>query len=163
MKMLKRLRERIRRRVGATFVGVPVHQVPRSVQLDDYSCVAHAVRSVLAHVGVPVPRTRHLKYLLGTNEDTGTDDAAVITYLRMRGVRAYAEPSLPVKKLRELLARGHLVLCDVDGDHVALVHGMDRNDVHLADPSVVRCPGRSQPLTDFRERFGRSGIVVQVR
>jgi ABC-type bacteriocin/lantibiotic exporter with double-glycine peptidase domain len=145
-------------RTGGRFVG---HEgFPRTLQMDNYTCAPCCVLMVLRHFGRRAT-LGSVKGALGTDED-GTYTGPMVTYLRRRGLVASSR-RMRVRDLEVALARGAVVIATVDGDHVAVVHGIDQRHVHLADPAFNRSIFRRVPRSRFRKRWDHEGIVVRPR
>ena len=142
------------------FVGVPAARFRRLVQLDSFSCGSKAVQMILVHFGVAV-RLGHarLKALLGTNPEKGTAVVPMLTLLR-RHLRVGYRTNLSWHELLKALRKGGVVLVALDGDHFGVVHAVDHGRVFVADPSLLRCPGRRQTRRRFLARWTRWGLIV---
>jgi predicted double-glycine peptidase len=140
-------------------VGVPEDQFLRSIQLDSFSCGSHSVFMVLRFFGITLRHGR-VKTLLGTNPETGTAIEPMVRLLRRRGLRVGYKPNLSWRELLNALRRGGVVLVALDGDHFAVVHAADHRRVFVADPSLLRCPSRSQVRHRFLSRWTRWGLIV---
>lgn len=131
----------------------------RSIQLDDYSCGSRSAYMILRHFGHRMPHA-WVKYVLGTNEKSGTNKKPLRALFRRKGLSARIQRDMGFKDLRKALGRGAVVLVDVDGDHYAVVHGVGDKYVHIADPSFIRCPKRRLSHKRFRKRWQGWGLVV---
>lgn len=140
------------------FVGTK--SFPRSLQLDDYSCGSRAVYSVMRHFSVTRPHWL-LKSQLGTKPDTGTTVHQMIRVLRRHGLRVGYRPNLGWRELVQALRVEAVVIVHLDGEHLAVAHALDHRKVWLADPSLLRCPGRTQTRRKFLSRWTRWGLVVR--
>lgn len=132
----------------------------RSLQLDNFSCGARSIYSVLRHFGVHRPYGV-LKADLGTRPASGTAVHAMIRVLRVNGLRVGYRPRWSWRSLMKALSVHAVVIVHLDGDHLGVVHGADDQRIYLADPSIIRCPGRSQPRQKFLSRWTRWGLVVR--
>jgi ABC-type bacteriocin/lantibiotic exporter with double-glycine peptidase domain len=145
-------------KTGEKFVG---HEdFRRSLQMGDFTCAPVCVLMVLRHFGRRAT-LGSVKRALGTDED-GTYIGPMLAYLRKRGLVASSR-RMGVRDLEAALARGAVVIATVDGDHVVVVHGIDRRHVHLADPAFNRSIFRRVPRPRFRERWDNEGILVRPR
>ncbi len=144
------------------FLGRPPHKVRRSIQQDEYSCGAHVCLTALrVFRKTKIPSIPRLIWVLGTDEEWGTDDWAIAAYLRTRNIPVEMPRTLRWKELRHAIAKGKLVIATVDGeDHYVVVHGVDDQYVYLSDPSENRCPGRTQTIREFQARYDKFGIIV---
>jgi len=144
-------------------LGVPVlgtADFKRSYQLDDYSCGAHSAYMIARHFGIWwVPYTK-VKRQLKTNED-GTTLRPILQFFRKHKLKTNYRPNMYFKDLKGALARDAVVMVHVDGDHLAVVHGMTDSHVYLADPSIVRTFGRRVTKETFLRRWSRWGITVR--
>jgi ABC-type bacteriocin/lantibiotic exporter with double-glycine peptidase domain len=145
-------------------VGVPEDQFLRSIQLDSFSCGSHSVFMVLRFFGITLRHGR-VKTLLGTNPETGTTIEPMVRLLRRRGLRVGYRPKIGWRGLLSALARGRVAIVHLDGDHLAVVHGVVRSaegyNVLIADPSLFRCRGRRITTTQFlRERWTGWALLV---
>lgn len=139
------------------FIGT--RSFPRSLQLDDYTCGSRAVYSVMRHFGVTRPYWL-LKSQLGTTPDKGTTVSSMMSVLRRSGLRVGYRPNLGWRELVQALKLGAVAVVHLDGDHIGVAHGVDDKYVHLADPSIIRCPGRRQTRERFLARWTRWGLLV---
>ncbi len=140
------------------FVGTT--KFTRLLQLDDWSCASRSVQAVLKFFGISRPHWL-LKSQLGTKPDTGTAVHQMIRVLRRHDLQVGYRPSLTWRELVRALKADAVLIVHLDGDHVAVAHGIDDTHVHLADPSFARCPGRRQTRRRFLERWTRWGLVVR--
>lgn len=148
------------KRGGFMFVGIPAALFSRSVQLDSYSCGSRCVFMVLVHFRIAISHAE-VKALLGTNPERGTAVVPMMRVLRKYGgLRVGYRPNLLWRELEQALRKGAIALISVDGDHFAICHGVGARVVHVADPSVLRCPGRRIAQAKFLQRFGRCGLLV---
>lgn len=130
---------------------------PQRYQLDDYSCGSRSTQMVLDYYGRPMGY-RAIKEELGTDED-GTSMAPIARLLRARGLAVTQYPRMQLRDLERCLRRG-IVIVQVDGDHVAVVHDIDERHVYIADPSPSRCNTARQMRARFRARWDRWGMVI---
>lgn len=132
----------------------------RLVQFDNWTCASRSVQAVLKFFGIT--RTHGLlKSQLETSPDTGTSVSSMIRVLRRQGLRVGYRPHLNWRALVHALNVEAVVIVHLDGDHLAVVHGVDDEHVYLADPSIIRCPGRRQWRQTFLARWTRWGLVVR--
>ncbi len=142
-------------------LGRPPHKVRRSIQQDNYSCGAHVCLTALRLFRrTKIPTANRLMVLLGTTKRYGTEDAAIITYLRMRGLTVSESRRMRWTDLKIAVSRKKVVVATVDDDHYALVHGIDDEYVYLSDPAVGRCAGRAQTIREFQSRFSKAGFAI---
>jgi predicted double-glycine peptidase len=141
-------------------VGVPTHEFRRVVQDNDWSCGACSVHMVLRHFGV-TQRYRKTVRDLGSSPAHGTNVGDMIAVLRDAGLRVGYRPNLGMRRLCDALSNDAVVLVHLDGDHFGVVHGADRTRVYLADPSIIRMPGRRMEHRKFLQRWTRWGLVVR--
>jgi ABC-type bacteriocin/lantibiotic exporter with double-glycine peptidase domain len=139
------------------FIGT--RSFSRSLQLDDYSCGSRAIYSVMRHFGVTRPHWL-LKSQLNTSPDAGTAVHRMIRVLRRHRLKVGYRPNLNWRGLVQALKADVVVIVHLDGDHIAVAHAVTEHHVLLADPSVLRCPGRRQTRRRFLERWSRWGLIV---
>jgi ABC-type bacteriocin/lantibiotic exporter with double-glycine peptidase domain len=132
----------------------------RTLQMNSYTCAPCSVFMVLRHFGRRA-QLGAVKKALRTDEH-GTHTGPMLAYLRKRGLVARSR-RMNVRDLEAALATGAVVIASVDGDHVAVVHGIDRHHVHLADPAFNRSLFRRVSRSRFRDRWDYEGIVVRPR
>jgi ABC-type bacteriocin/lantibiotic exporter with double-glycine peptidase domain len=140
-----------------SFVGY--ESFGRQVQWDTYSCVPRSVYATLRHFGKRAD-FRVIKRELRTTEE-GTEEQEVVRYMRKRGFRVRPDPRMTMRALRAALASGAVVLGYFDGDHMAVIYGMDRDYVYVADPSIIRAPFGRLTRERFRTRWDNDGLVVK--
>ena len=132
----------------------------RLLQFDDWSCASRSVQAVLKFFRITRPHWL-LKSQLGTTPDTGTTVHQMIRVLRRHGLRVGYRPNFSWRELVQALRTDAVVIVHLDGDHIAVAHGVDGTHVYLADPSVIRLRGRRQARRKFLERWTRWGLVVR--
>jgi ABC-type bacteriocin/lantibiotic exporter with double-glycine peptidase domain len=140
--------------------GIPTKKFKRSIQMDSYSCGAHATLMALRHFKQTGLTIKDVKYMTQTDKQ-GTGEEPIISCLRSRGLTAFKLRRLTIPRMRALLGRGHILITEVDGDHYCVVHGIDDEYVYLADPAVLRSASRQTPLREFAARKDGSGIAVR--
>lgn len=140
------------------FIGTT--KFTRLLQLDDWSCGSRSVQAVLKFFGITSPHWL-LKSQLGTKPDTGTAVHQMIRVLRRHGLRVGYRPNLGWREIVQALKLGGVAIVHLDGDHIGVVHGADDTHVHIADPSIIRCPGRRQTREKFLSRWTRWGLIVR--
>lgn len=115
-------------------------------------------RDVLQHFGRTVDYEAVKRALRTARDGTSTGD--ILRYLRRRGL--VAQPCrMTMRELTRALTQGCVVLAYVDGDHVAVVYGVDKEHVYVADPSLWRSLGRRVTRRAFLRRFDREGVLVR--
>jgi ABC-type bacteriocin/lantibiotic exporter with double-glycine peptidase domain len=140
--------------------GIPPKKFKRSIQMDSYSCGAHATLMALHHFKQTDLTITDVKYMTQTDKQ-GTAEEPIISCLRSRGLTAFKLRRLTIPRMRVLLGRGHILITEVDGDHYCVVHGIDDEFVYLADPATLRVVARQAPLREFAARKDGSGIAVR--
>ena len=117
----------------ATFVD----GIRRSVQVDDYSCGAHATLSILRAFG----RGRSLRATLdglGTDED-GTAAGPIMKLLRRRGLSVRVLRRARMRDLDAAVEQGRPCIVSLsDGEHWGVVGGTSRSRVFVTDSSPWR-------------------------
>lgn len=139
------------------FVGTK--DFPRSLQLDNYSCGARSVYSILNHFG----RNQTYSWVKEKTQLTsdGCNVADLVAALRGGGLRVgYRGGYMSFKELVKIFKKGGVALIHVDGDHFIVAHGYDGKRVWVADPSFFRCPTASLPSRKFRRRWCNWGLAV---
>lgn len=140
------------------FIGTK--KFTRLMQFDDWTCASRSVQAVLQFFGIAHPHGL-LKSQLGTRPDTGTKVSSMILVLRRNGLRVGYRPHLSWRALVHALKVGAVVIVHLDGDHLGVVHGVDDEHVHIADPSITRLLGRRQTRRKFLSRWTRWGLAVR--
>lgn len=130
----------------------------RSIQLDDHSCAAHCTLMVLRHFGVKASLAAVKKAI--KTDAAGTYPGDVQKYLRSRGFAVGRRRDMTYVDVLRALARGALLITDVDTDHVAVVHGASDRYVSIADPSIFRCPTTTIRRGTFNKRWDRSALII---
>lgn len=125
---------------------------PRFFQLDNYSCGSRCVQAILKHFDLPRSH-RILKEALRTTPDGGTPVHEIVRVLRRNHFRVGCRRALSLRGLLAAFRLGRVALVHLDGDHFAVAHAATERRVLLSDPSVIRCPGRSQPRRLFLARW----------
>jgi ABC-type bacteriocin/lantibiotic exporter with double-glycine peptidase domain len=144
-------------RQSSSFVGVANFR--RSLQRDDYTCGTRCVHMILRHHGKLMPFGT-LKRVLRTNPDHGTAIEPMVSLLRKKGFRVGYRPRINMRELRASLRNGAVAIVHLDGDHLAVVHGMDDSYVYVADPSFYRMPRNRHTHDRFKERWGNWALLV---
>lgn len=115
---------------------------------------------VLRYFGVHTS-FRKLKRDLGTNHN-GTNVDPMLRELRKGNLRVARNTNMTLRDLKRITEKEDgLVIVHVDGDHIAVVHGVKEKEVHIADPSIVRLLGVKQTKQSFRRRWNGWGLVVK--
>lgn len=140
-----------------TFVGHPGFK--RKLQWNTYSCAVRSTQAILEYAGTPVSYAK-LASELGTDSE-GTHLGAVSAAFRSRGFRVRSRHGLTLNTLRHELAAGSYVMAYLDGDHVGVVYGYDKNNVYLADPSLYRAVFQRLPTREFLQRWDRSALLIR--
>jgi ABC-type bacteriocin/lantibiotic exporter with double-glycine peptidase domain len=136
-------------------VGHP--EFARVVQPDWFTCGARSTFMVMKHFGSRRGYERVERDLQTTTD--GTYETHVIRVLRESGLRAGRRRGMKMADLERLLARGGVLIADVDdGGHYMVVHGLDRQSVRVADPSFLSL--RRVSRARFRKRWDGSGVAV---
>jgi ABC-type bacteriocin/lantibiotic exporter with double-glycine peptidase domain len=136
-------------------VGHP--ELERDVQLDFYSCGARSTYMALRHFGSRRGYAGVERDLQTTTD--GTYETHVIRVLRESGLRAGRRRGMKMADLERLLARGGVLIAAVDdGGHYMVVHGLDRQSVRVADPSILSL--RRVSRARFRARWDGSGVAA---
>ena len=130
----------------------------RVIQWDGYSCAPCSVVAILRHFG-RCGSMQSVTAALQTDVE-GTEKARIAEYLRRRRFVVQTKNSMTLRELGGVLARGGVVIAFLDGDHVAVVYGMDRDSVFVADSSLLRGPVAGIPRRVFRRRWEDAGLVV---
>ncbi len=145
------------------FVGVPASRFNRRVQDDDYSCGANSVWMAANHVlSKQCPPFAEILKLTKTKKGHGAGGESMADALRGLGLQVYGPEDISFKELRDCLKAEELVIALVDEeDHWLVVHGIDSESVHVADPSEAACP-RRQTHEAFKERSDCWGIRIVV-
>lgn len=142
---------------SSTFVG---HEgFKRKLQWNTYSCAVRSTQAILEYAARPASYAR-LVSELGTDEN-GTQISYVAAALRKRGFRVRSRHRLKISDLRNELAAGSFVMAYLDGDHVGVVYGYDRNYVYLADPSLYRAVFQRVGTRDFLRRWDRAALLIR--
>lgn len=131
----------------------------RSIQTDDYTCGPRSAYMIAQHHGIDVS-FKEVKRLLKTTEE-GTNVKPLLEFFRKRGLRTRYQPTMSFKELKYWLGEGGVVLVHVDGDHLAVVHAVSKEYVYMADPSIIRMPGRRITKEIFKRRWTNWGVVVR--
>ena len=130
----------------------------RSIQMDEYSCGAHAVFMIAKHCGMKI-KYKEVKKELGTNTN-GTKVRQMLAFFYRHKFRAHRVSNMRFRELKSYLGHNEVVLVHVDGDHFAVVHGITENYVYMADPSIDRMYGLRLPKKKFKKRWKKWGIAV---
>jgi ABC-type bacteriocin/lantibiotic exporter with double-glycine peptidase domain len=142
------------------FIGIKTF--PRIFQLDDWSCGSRSIQATLKFFGIHRPHW-FLTAQLKTSPDAGTAVHQMVRVLRRHGLRVGYRPNLSWRELVQALKVGAVAVVHLDGDHIAVAHAVTEHHVLLADPSILRCPGRRQTRRRFLERWTRWGLLVSRR
>lgn len=146
--------------------GVHSDEFKLSLQLDDYSCGARSCFMITQHLGVKKTYSE-IKYLLNTDRKAGTNQHAMVAMFRGVGLQAaFLKNAGFHTDLVPAFAKGflHVALVDEESHYIA-VHGYDptRDEVHLADPSVLDCADRVVSRSTFKKRWDHWGVIVGPR
>jgi ABC-type bacteriocin/lantibiotic exporter with double-glycine peptidase domain len=142
------------------YMKIGTKDFKRCWQMDEYSCGARSVYMILRHYGFKISY-REVKEGVECDPD-GTEVKPIRRFLKEFGLPMRYQPTMYMKDLKKALADGGVVIVAVDGDHYAVVHGMDlkKKVMAIADPAPARCFWRTQPAKAFRKRWNYWGLVV---
>ena len=132
----------------------------RSFQLDDYSCGPRSAYMIARHFGIWWVPYLKVKKDLKTTED-GVTVRPILEFFRKHKLKTSYKPTMYFRDLKAALSRDAVVMVHVNGDHLAVVHGVTDSHVYLADPSIVRTLGRRITKETFFRRWSRWGITVR--
>ena len=144
--------------VGVAMLGTA--DFKRSFQLDDYSCGPRSAYMIVRHFGIWWAPYLKVKKDLKTTED-GVTVRPILQFFRKHKLKTRYMPTMYFRDLKAALSRDAVVMVHVDGDHLAVVHGVTDSHVYLADPSVMRTLGRRITKETFFRRWSRWGITVR--
>ncbi|HWU86310.1 MAG TPA: cysteine peptidase family C39 domain-containing protein [Kofleriaceae bacterium] len=133
---------------------------PRKLQRDGWSCGSRSTQAIALHFDRDV-RHREVMERVGTTKD-GTATTPIVRYLRKLGLRAGYHRRMSFRQLVQALARGAVVLVDLEGIHWGVVHAASDDHVWLADPSIEQL-GRRITKARFRSRWTGLGVIVSKR
>lgn len=129
-------------------------------QHDDYSCGRVCVYMVTANLGGKVSR-KWLKYLLQTNEASGTPQQNIINALRDFGYACNVTTDVGIRSIKRRLGKGLAIACVDDNQHWIVVRGLGKNRVYVADPLPLNPQYHS--LTKFAQRVKNGSIIFVKR
>lgn len=139
--------------------GDVVLDLPRTLQLDGYSCGAQSAVSILRYFGKgrSVPRTLRL---LGTDKD-GTAVGPIRDLFRARGLRPVVLRS-PTKQslIRAIDAGAPLLVAVDDSGHWSVLYGYGRGSIFLMDPSLRRALRVRWHWSEFKARWDGWAMAV---
>jgi len=95
---------------------------------------------------------------LKTDTD-GTDRQEAIRFLRRRGFRVRDLGDLTIPQLADYMKKG-IAIVDVDRDHVAVVHDVGIDGVHVADPAINRRFKAIYSRKEFSAKWGGRALLV---
>jgi ABC-type bacteriocin/lantibiotic exporter with double-glycine peptidase domain len=133
--------------------------LPRSLQLDGYTCGAQCAFMVLSYYG-KATSIKNVTKELGTTSD-GTTSTQLRTLFKRRKFRPLMLRPATLAKLKKEINAGHPVVVCVDTDHFAVVYGYGEKCVFVADPSIRRAPWCKHATDQFLSRWDRWGMVVR--
>ena len=131
----------------------------RSIQLNGYSCGARSVFMIARHYGIRCTYREVVTQLQLTKE--GTRVKRILQFFQQHTLRVYRSSKMTLKELEKHLQQQAIILVHVDGDHFAVVYGMDDHFVYMADPSIIRLFGRRITRERFKQRWTNWGVVVK--
>lgn len=131
---------------------------PRFVQLDGWSCGAQSAHAILAYFGFRRSIETTIRDL-GTDED-GTGTKAMRSIFVRKGLVTRIVKNARLRDVRRALADGGPVLVSLyDGAHWAVVYGISRHRVYVADPSP-RQASVAWKRRRFRRAWDRWAMIV---
>lgn len=136
------------------------YTINRSYQLDWYSCGAHCTYMIARHFGCRV-KYATVKAAVNTTPFHGTRLDAIIRFFRSKHFRVGFRDALHLRHLDKVFSAGALVIAPVGGNHVVVVHGVDAENVYLADPHPL-VPYRIS-RKEFSRKWDHYGLIVYPR
>ena len=134
--------------------------LPRSLQLDRYSCGAQSAYMILRYHG-KARSVKAVERALGTTEERGTPAAPILRLMRQRRLRPRIVAEATMKTLTSAIDKGAPVLVSLeDGGHWGVVYGYGAKHIWLADPSLRRAVLCRVARAAFRARWDRWAMVV---
>lgn len=113
--------------------SIVLRRISRSIQLDRYSCAAHAVKSILDfyHKSLSIPE---IIKLLGTDSKEGTDTDPILNLFRQLGFDFTIEENADLNTIRTYLTQKIPLLITVDDwEHWVVIYGISRDKVFIID------------------------------
>lgn len=133
---------------------------PRRIQWDGHSCGARCVQMVTTHFGVDVSYDDIVEGI-GLTED-GSSATPITKYMRSCGLSAGYHRNMSLEQLQRALARGAVVIVDMDNAHWCVVHAMSQTWVWVANPSLKQLVRQTHHET-FENHWTGLGIIVSDR
>ena len=134
-----------------------VKNFPRYKQMTPFTCGVCVTRAVLEFAGKPMGG-REARQALGWSIARGVSTEDIARVLQQQGLRAKDVHADVPHILQHVRAHGPVVV-GVDGDHVALIHGVTATGVLLSDPSIIR-PSGELSLEEFYGRYDGLAVLV---
>jgi ABC-type bacteriocin/lantibiotic exporter with double-glycine peptidase domain len=154
---VQRAEENVRSSSGDRYLA----KFPRKLQADTFSCGAQCALAVLEYYGVELTIDTVLRRLGTDNE--GTTDSALRRLFRGYGLGVRSVTDGTRSHLERAIGDGSPVIVSVDrrSPHWAVVYGIGRGRVYIADPSVKRTVSIIQSWTAFRRRWDGDALIVE--
>jgi len=137
-----------------------VEEFPRRIQRDGFSCGARSVESVLLFFGIDYTYSDITNGIALTRE--GSAATPIACYLRSYGLSAKAYTHMQRAQITRALARGAVVIVDLDGNHWSVLYREDSLHVWISNPSL-RALKRQMSRREFTRRWSGAGIIVTDR
>ena len=151
--LLKRTEERL----APDWVLLP--DLPRSLQLDGYTCGAQCAFMVLSYYG-KATSIQNVTKELGTTVE-GTTTTQLRKFFLSRNLRPVTLKSPTIASIKKEIKAGHPIVASLEIDHVAVVYGYGRGCIFVADPHILWAPLCRHATDTFLSRWDRWAMVVR--
>lgn len=109
--------------------------IKRSIQLDEVSCGAHVVFSILRYYKKKMSIDK-IKKKLGT-DDYGTDEKAILNLLKKKGLAVKTKWNATRKDIKKAVDKGWPMLITMyEGYHWVIIYGYSKTGVFVLDSAL---------------------------
>ena len=136
-----------------------VLKMKRSIQLDNYSCGAQCVYTILNYFNKD-KTLNEIKESLGTTETDGTGTKQILNYLIRNGLDVQIYEKATISSIQDAIENGYPMLITVDdGDHWVVVYGYSDDGIFVLDSSRKRFLNQ-WGYGEFIKRWDENWIAV---
>ena len=130
-------------------------RMKRSIQLDDYSCAAHAINSISQFYN-SLQSISFIKKSLGTTP-AGTDTGPILKYLISLGLKIKINTKADVKDIQKALMDSNPVLITID--HWLVIYGISSDKIWIIDSNKKRV-FNTFSKNEFLKRWDDNWIAI---